>query len=103
MHGCGVQVRPERKEIAALGKGSVRPHRVRENVRARIAGERIGETGGRKGRSPLKRRGTDAVYKNLAAVEIVRQAIGCANGEPSLSRRIPCDPDTWRQQLPLAI
>src|SRR5215831_16886863 len=103
MHGGRVQVRPQREENAALHEGSVRSHGIWEDVRARITGERIGETGRGKCGSSLKRRGRDAIYEKLATVEIVRKRVGGANGKLSLARRVPRDSDARREQAPLTI
>src|SRR5262249_35771668 len=86
-----------------LHKRGIRSHRVGENIRARIAGERIGETGSLKSHRPAEWRRTCAVYEELAIVEFIRQTIGGTNGKSSLSSRVPRQTHTWSEQVPLSI
>src|SRR5215831_4821639 len=103
MHCGRVQVRPERDKNTTLHKGRIRSHGVRENIRARIAGERIGETGGRKDDRSTEGWGTRAVYEDLTIIKFICQSIGDANGKPSSSRWVPRHPHTGGEQVPLTI
>src|SRR5215813_13329036 len=98
-----VQVGPECDKNATLRERGTRSHRVGKNISARIAGERIGETGGLKSHRSAEGRRGRAVYEKLAIIEFIRQTIGGANGESSLCRRVPCHPHTWSEQVPLSI
>src|SRR5215471_21748889 len=103
MHRRRAQVRSERDENTAFHKGSIRSHGVRENVRARIARERIGEAGGRKSHISAEGWGPGAVYEKLAIIEVICQSIGGPYGKFSVSRGVPRHPHTGGEQVPLAI